>query len=115
MTPAHLALVSVKSNILRGEADVTACFPHHLLVVHLGCCGDLTKHHHHASLGARLAGNLWSKEPGSKNSVSTQGSSSVGVLPPRYRSLPVPYLGIRVLLQAGIKHCIRHLCNSHTY
>jgi len=45
-----LGLVVV-ANVLHGSA-------HYGLIVDLGLGGDLTKHHHHASLGCSLAGDL---------------------------------------------------------
>jgi len=71
----NLARLVVKALLGSVEADLLASLAHNLLVVHLRLGGDLAEHHHHARLGARLAGNL----------------------------------GVRVLLEHGVKHGIGHL------
>mmetsp|Transcript_20976 Transcript_20976/g.66462 ORF Transcript_20976/g.66462 Transcript_20976/m.66462 type:complete len:461 (+) Transcript_20976:322-1704(+) len=54
----HLAVVAVEADVGGGEADLAAGLAHDLLVVDLSLGGDLTEYHHHAGLGAGLAGDL---------------------------------------------------------
>ena len=54
----HLALIGIKTNIIRCESNVADSVTDNLLVVHLGCGGDLTKHHDHVGLGGSFTCNL---------------------------------------------------------
>mmetsp|Transcript_2115 Transcript_2115/g.3182 ORF Transcript_2115/g.3182 Transcript_2115/m.3182 type:complete len:258 (-) Transcript_2115:342-1115(-) len=67
-----LALVTIETNILRGEADLLASLADNGLVINLGGSGNLTENHHHVGLGAGLASNLGIRilgKDGIKNSV----------------------------------------------
>lgn len=54
----NLALIGIKTNVIRDEADVADGVTDNLLVVDLGTGGDLTKDHDHVGLGGGLASNL---------------------------------------------------------
>ncbi|KAG5625906.1 hypothetical protein H5410_011124 [Solanum commersonii] len=53
-----LAVVSIKTNIIRNKSNITACLTHDLLIVYnsLGC--DLTKDHDQVGLGASFTCNF---------------------------------------------------------
>nr|KYP59630.1 hypothetical protein KK1_015065 [Cajanus cajan] len=53
-----LAVVGVKTNVVRHKSYVPACVTHDLFVVHVGLGCDFTEHHHHVGLGAGFASNL---------------------------------------------------------
>ncbi|CAL9064004.1 unnamed protein product [Musa banksii] len=54
----HLAVVSIKANIIRCEPNGTAGVTDNFLIVNVALGGDLTKYHDHVGLGACLTGNL---------------------------------------------------------
>jgi hypothetical protein len=53
-----LALVSIKTDVIGGETDVTDGVTDNLLVIDLGAGGDFTKDHYHVGLGGSLASDL---------------------------------------------------------
>jgi hypothetical protein len=53
-----LALVSIKTDIVRSESDVADGVTDNLLVINFGAGGDFTENHHHVGLGGSLASDL---------------------------------------------------------
>ena len=53
-----LAVVSIKTHIIRNKSDRAACVTDNLLIVYIGFGGNLSKDHDHVGLGACFTGNL---------------------------------------------------------
>uniref|UniRef100_A0A7C9CRS8 Uncharacterized protein n=1 Tax=Opuntia streptacantha TaxID=393608 RepID=A0A7C9CRS8_OPUST len=53
-----LAFVSIKTDVIRGEANGAACVTNNLLIIDIGFGSNLTKDHNHVGLGACFTGNL---------------------------------------------------------
>jgi hypothetical protein len=78
----HLAVISIKADIIGHKTNATASIPDNLLIVNIGLGGDLTKDHDHTSLGSRLASNLGKgivTETGIENGVGNLISDLVWV------------------------------------
>ncbi|PKI35564.1 hypothetical protein CRG98_044018 [Punica granatum] len=78
----HLAVVSVKPNIIGDEPNRAAGVTHDLLVVNIGLSGDLTEDHDHVGLGAGLTGDLAVRvllKAGIKDSIGDLVAELVGV------------------------------------
>ncbi|KAK7858991.1 hypothetical protein CFP56_009523 [Quercus suber] len=54
----NLAVVSIKTDIIRNKSNSTACVPNNLLIVYVSLGGDFSKDHDHVGLGACFTGDL---------------------------------------------------------